>query len=601
MSVDLAIIVPTRGRPENVRKVIGAWDFTNAWDVADLVLVADEDDPAYPEYVDLFEEFSETVPGGTRNQLFMISIPRWLPMVHKLELAVSNLVFPGQYFAVGFAGDDHLPRTINWAQTYLANLRALGTGMVYGDDGYQGEKLSTEWALTTDVIRAWGRMIPARVEHMYCDQALLEVMTDAGAVRYLPQVQIEHMHPHAKKASNDEQYARVNSAEQFTKDRKIYQAWAAGERVGHAAAVRKLRTGRPDESSRTVARRLSQRREARKPVSRRSIFPSHFRQVRNVTPEEIGVTLADLASQVPADQAIVELGVYHGASTVRLAWGARQGLGAHVWGIDPWELAGNVYGETMGSLEQARRWARHWVTSFGYGDRVTLIPRFSHEVAADWSDDQPRVGLLFVDGDHTYDGARRDIESWAPRLADGASIAVDDYLNENYPGVREAVDSLVENGLLEPVQVYHDRMAVTRLAGKVAGGAASQGARVTAITSEGVATGHPGTALTVIDQEPDEFDIAVSVAPVATEPGCLHPGCILDHPHDGPAQLGTATVTDTMVVNADEATQLQVSPGTGVDTLTLPQLRALAKARQIVLGVRKDKKADTIQAIREGR
>lgn len=582
---DLAIVVPTRGRPENVRRVIGAWDFTNAWDVANLVLAVDADDPEYQRYLDLCEETRHPDSGET---LFSIQVsPAWVPMVHKLDRAALNVA--PHHFAVGFAGDDHLPRTINWAQTYLANLRELGTGMVYSDDGYQGQKLSSEWAMTTDIVRAWGRMVPAAVEHMYCDQALLEVMSEAGGVRYLPQVQIEHLNPYAnRKAPMDEQYKRVNSRDQYAKDGKVYRAWVeSAERRDQLAAIRALRRGRAEERPGQRRTRPTDRRS--RAMSRRSPFPHFFRQIKNVTPEDIGITLADLASQVPADRAIVELGVYHGASALRLAWGARQGLGAHVWAIDPWDSPGNVYGETMGSLEQARRWARHWVTSLGYANQVSLIHRFSQDVAADWSGDQPRVGLLFVDGDHTEAGARGDIEAWAPHLAEGAVIAVDDYVNENYPEVGKAVDDLVSEGLLAPVEVYHDRLAVTRLAGRVPSGDREPVSRVTAMTSEGVqievppAGGQTSNA-TEGRVELDEFDVAVSAAPIQVEP-VFEPGPVLDRTR----------------VTVDEATTVQVPPGTRVDTLTLPQLRALAKVRSITLGARKDKKADTLQAVLEGR
>ena len=576
MSDRLAIIVPTRGRPGNVAKVISAWDFTNAWDVADLVLAADADDPEIEGYRRIVAEFNAEAPEGS-TALTMSEVPVWVPMVHKLDSTARLLARSGRYFALGFAGDDHLPRTINWAETYLAALRELGSGMVYSDDGYQGENLSTEWAITTDIVGAWGRMVPAPVEHMYCDQALLELLSDVGAVRYLPHVQVEHMHPFAKKAETDDQYKRVNASAQFARDKAGYRAWIHSTlRHEQAEAVKALRRGRSEERPRSASRKLAQRRKART-MPRRSPFPQFFRQVKNVTPDDIGLSLADLASQVPAHQAIVELGVYHGASALRLAWGARQGGKAHTWAIDPWDSEGNVYGDTMGDLGSARRWARHWVTSLGYSNDISLIHRFSHEVAADWSGDQPKVGLLFVDGDHTYEGALRDIQAWAPHLADGAIIAVDDYLNENYPGVREAVDALVASGTLTEPDVYHDRMAVTRLAGKVGSGDPVPENRVTAITSEGAAIAHPGTALTV-GTVPEALDVSLSSEPVLGEPE-----------------------PDRSRVTLDESLTVQVSPGTAVTELTLPQLRALAKARSITLGVRKDKKAETIQAILDGR
>jgi hypothetical protein len=44
-----------------------------------------------------------------------------------------------------------------------------------------------------------------------------------------------------------------------------------------------------------------------------------------------------------------------------------------------------------------------------------------------------------------------------------------------------------------------------------------------------------------------------------------------------------------------------VAAGTAIEDLTTAQLRELAKKRNIVLGVRKDKKADMLGALRDGR
>jgi predicted O-methyltransferase YrrM len=573
---DLAILVPTRGRPGNVEKVIGAWDFTNAWDHADLILVADEDDPHYQAYVDLID------PAACPVRLF--SVPKWMPMVHKLDLAAREMA--GLYWAVGFAGDDHLPQTIGWAARYLTVLRELGSGMVYGDDGYQGAKLSTEWAITSDVVSALGRMVPAPVEHMFCDNSILELFTAAGAVRHLPEVRIEHMHPYAGKADTDDQYKRVNGRDQMSRDRRTYQAWQRTELAGQVAILRALRRGQPEV--RPATRRPV--RTARQQGVKNMRPPRFFRRVQAATPEDVMMALADLAVQVPKDQEIVELGVYHGRTALQLAWGARQGNGAHVTAIDLWDAPGNTYGPPFTDAS-ARRWAHHHVQSMGYSRDITLVQGFSHEVAAGW--DGPLVGLLFVDADHTREGARRDIEAWAPYLAEGARIAVDDYEHPDWPGVKEALDELVAEGVIEPVEIFHERLAVTRLARsweEIQDEATrealerdrAEGRAVvlpgekrvpTAITSEGV---HPSP-------EPVSRELE---QPWANED--LEADTEVSSPH----------APDRTVVAAGELEG--VAAGTSVADLGVGQLRALAKRRGIVLGARKDRKADMVAALEAG-
>lgn len=321
-------------------------------------------------------------------------------------------------------------------------------------------------------------------------------------------------------------------------------------------------------------------------------FPSTFKQVKGVTPVGVEIALADFAAAVPADQEIVELGTYHGKTALVMAWGARQGHGAHVTAIDPWDLPGNVYGDEMGDLGSARKWAGYWVRSLGYSNDVRLIRAFSHEAAESWSvpeiDTVKRVGLLFVDGDHTAEGARRDIEAWAPHLAPGATIAIDDYVNPNYPGVAEAIDALVQEGVLTHVQVFHDRLGVTRLSVReewaITGPAAEP---IGAITSEGVSFS-PGGQLVTGDLDREALE---------AEWRGVDP--------EGVAALEASAAA--MDSDTDVSTRVQpgelgdVEAGTPIADLTIPHLKELARYRGIVLGARKDKRSEIIQALKDGR
>lgn len=604
---DLAVLIPTRGRPGNVRKVISAWDFTNAWDRADMVLVIDKDDPEYPGYLALVEETRHPDTGDALIKTYEVDLH--VPMVHKLNEAAAALA-PG-WFALGFAGDDHLPRTIGWAERYLTVLHELGSGMVYSDDGYQGKNLSTEWAVTADVVTALGRMVPADVEHMYCDNSIMEMFGAAGALRFLPEVRVEHMHPIVGKAETDAQYQRVNHRDQFKRDRRAYESWRHGDVFRtDVAEIRHLRRGRPEvteptstpspaarprvagsaprkvERSGPTTRRLAEKRTPRPPIQ--------FKNVRAATPDDVMVALADLAIQVPAGQEIVEIGVFQGRTALQLAWGASLGNSAHVTAVDAWDAPGNTYGPPFTEAD-SRTWAAYWVDSFGYKDKINLVHAFSHEVAADWSG--PAVGLLFVDGDHTKEGARQDIEGWAPHLAPGATIAVDDLDHPDWPGVREALEELVAEGVLEEFVVHADRLAVTRLST----GKRETLAAVTAITAEGV---HPSPYPAVGGQvaaapEPDRAALEAEwervdpegVAALRESAAALSDSEVSGHGHHG----------DLTKVGLGEALVVEATTGQPISELSIPHLKALARHRGITLGVRKDKRDLILQALADGR
>lgn len=171
--------------------------------------------------------------------------------------------------------------------------------------------------------------------------------------------------------------------------------------------------------------------------------------------------LYDFASRVPKTQVIVELGVYRGRTTVWLAAGASAGRGAHVHAVDPWDHVDHDPYKPKFAMSKQREIAEAHVADSGYTDGVTLTQGFSAQVGENWTG--PKVGLLYVDGDHTYDGVMADWLAWSPHLVGTATIVWDDYLDPRHPGVRQAVDELVELGEITGLHVVADRVAVARL------------------------------------------------------------------------------------------------------------------------------------------
>jgi hypothetical protein len=234
----LVIIVPTRNRPKNVAKVLLAWKETRGFDYADLVFAYDEDDPN-------LELYREAIIGSGANGFCM---PRWEPMVHKLNFVAVKQAQMQWREAVGFAGDDHLPRSPNWSKQYLDQLQQMKTGIVYGNDLWQAKGLPTEWAMTKDIINTLGRMVPAPVEHLYCDNSILELGTAAHCIQYMPTVVIEHMHPLWKKGEWDQQYRDVNSRKQYGRDGQSFEQWKRDQMWEDAHKIRELRRGHDAES-----------------------------------------------------------------------------------------------------------------------------------------------------------------------------------------------------------------------------------------------------------------------------------------------------------------------------------------------------------------
>src|SRR5690606_30461579 len=126
-----------------------AWSSTITG-VAGLLVAADDDDPALRGYREVCGDRGIELTVGPRI--------RMVPTLNKAAVERAP-----HHFALGFLGDDHRPRTLGWDAHYLAALRTLGTGWVYGNDLIAKERLPTQWAQTSNIVQTLGAMIPAPV------------------------------------------------------------------------------------------------------------------------------------------------------------------------------------------------------------------------------------------------------------------------------------------------------------------------------------------------------------------------------------------------------------------------------------------------------
>lgn len=60
----------------------------------------------------------------------------------------------------------------------------------------------------------------------------------------------------------------------------------------------------------------------------------------------------------------------------------------------------------------------------GYGGFTTILEGDSYAVGNDWG--KGEIDLLFIDGDHTYEGAARDIQAWTPHVKLGGFVLFHD-------------------------------------------------------------------------------------------------------------------------------------------------------------------------------
>lgn len=209
----MLVIVPSRGRPDNITALIDSWERTRAY--ANLLVVVDDDD----DLLDRYEMVMETAPDWV--SLEVTPRKRLGPTLN--EYAVRNAPL---YDIIGFMGDDHRPRTPHWDRRFaMAIAQVGGTGVAYGNDLIQGANLPTAVWMSSCIVETLGYIVPVGMTHLYLDDFWKALGNGIQRMTYLSDVVIEHMHPIAHKSEWDETYQECNAGTMYENDGKVFHAY----------------------------------------------------------------------------------------------------------------------------------------------------------------------------------------------------------------------------------------------------------------------------------------------------------------------------------------------------------------------------------------
>lgn len=196
-------ILPSRGRPENLKRFFDAYRETGA-DSKGVVCV-DDDDRTIREYINTW------LPRGWK-----LSVAEPIGLGPRINEQVQN--YPNEPW-YGTLSDDVIPRTVGWDKILIE--KAGSDGMAYGADGIVDEARFTHGVLGGDLVRSLGWIILPGLQRLYGDNALTDIGKERGVLRYCPEVMLEHLHFSNGKAPVDETYKKPEAAS----DQKIYEHW----------------------------------------------------------------------------------------------------------------------------------------------------------------------------------------------------------------------------------------------------------------------------------------------------------------------------------------------------------------------------------------
>jgi glycosyltransferase involved in cell wall biosynthesis len=220
---DIAVLVPTRGRPASVKRLIDAVAATRAMNT-DLWFAVDDDDETLEECLAICKDQPRVnVVYGPRRTL-----AGW---TNHLALEVAD-----HYKLLVSMGDDHLPQSDGWD---AALLKAAGEcGMSYPNDLVR-EDVCEVVAISSSIVMALGWMCHPGLNHYFVDNVWHDLGARAQCLTYLPEVIVEHVH-HMRDKSVERDATYRTSESHFPADQAAYQSWTSAQRDIDVQTVKKV-------------------------------------------------------------------------------------------------------------------------------------------------------------------------------------------------------------------------------------------------------------------------------------------------------------------------------------------------------------------------
>ncbi len=171
-------------------------------------------------------------------------------------------------------------------------------------------------------------------------------------------------------------------------------------------------------------------------------LPVDIEMIKGFMAAEEGAALYQAALSVAGLGPCLEIGTYCGKSAVYLGTACRE-VGGLLFTIDHhrgseenqpgWEYHDrDLWDESAGALDTLPV-LRRTLRSAGLEETVIPIVGRSAIVARVWA--QP-LGLVFIDGGHTFEAAEADYRLWSPHVAIGGVLAIHDVFPDPATGGR---------------------------------------------------------------------------------------------------------------------------------------------------------------------
>lgn len=182
-------------------------------------------------------------------------------------------------------------------------------------------------------------------------------------------------------------------------------------------------------------------------ISKNTLLRIYYPNLRHAFNVESHMTLNErliLYKLAASTQFIAEIGSYIGASACCFGAAASVDANTQIICIDTW----NNDAMSEGNRDT---WEEFKQNTASFSDFVVPVRGFSTDAVEQVRKIAPSLDLLFIDGDHSYEGVKKDWDAYKDFLKPGATVVFHDY------GWADGVKRVVREDVL-PLVSSHDQL-----------------------------------------------------------------------------------------------------------------------------------------------
>jgi hypothetical protein len=226
MRADLAILVPTRGRPANLARLIEAAHRTARGSVH-VIAGVDKDDPCLRDYRNLKLPPGDAICESENRR----NLVQWT------NVLASH--YQGKYRFYASFGDDMVPVTSGWDTKLTGAIDEDfgGTGFSYPWDGIRDD-IPEAYVASANIPAKLGWLMMPELGHWYNDNVIADLGHGAGCIRQLRGVIVQHLNVGTGKALIDQ--TAIDAGKGIPADETIYKDWRRNTMLRDVKKIKEL-------------------------------------------------------------------------------------------------------------------------------------------------------------------------------------------------------------------------------------------------------------------------------------------------------------------------------------------------------------------------